>query len=78
MVDTNTEHVIALNRDGATITGALSLNVPVQACTPDQISGIYDLIILMNKQTTNAIVLPNFPKHLRDSSIVCTVAKRYT
>lgn len=73
MVDANTEHVDALNRDGATITGALSLNVPVQACLPDQMSGTYDLIILMNKQTTNAIVLPSLLKHLHDTSMVCTL-----
>ncbi len=73
LVDANTEHVDVLNRDGATVTGALSLNVPVQACMPDQMSGVYDLIILMNKQTTNATVLPNLLKHLHVSSIVCTL-----
>lgn len=73
MVDTNTEHVDALNQHGATITGAMSLTVPVQACTPDQMSGTYDLIILMNKQTTNAVVLPSLLKHLHDESIVCTL-----
>ncbi len=73
MVDANIEHVEALNRDGATITGALSLNVPVQACLPEQMAGAYDLIILMNKQTTNAVVLPNLLKHLHETSIVCTL-----
>ncbi|NYT64411.1 2-dehydropantoate 2-reductase [Alcaligenaceae bacterium] len=73
MVDANAEHVDALNRDGATITGAMSLTVPVQACLPEQMSGTYDLIILMNKQTTNSVVLPNLLKHLHDSSIVCTL-----
>lgn len=73
LVDTNIDHVEALNRDGATITGSYSLNVPVQACTPDQMSGTYDLIILMNKQTSNSVVLPNLLAHLHDSSIVCTL-----
>ena len=45
MVDAWKEHVDVLNREGATVTGGVQMNVPVKACTPDQMDGIYDLII---------------------------------
>ena len=58
MVDAWKEHVDVLNREGATVTGGVQMNVPVKACTPDQMDGIYDLIIYMAKQTFNEIAIP--------------------
>ena len=57
LIDVSQENIDALNASGATITGFMELNTPVRAYTPDQMSGKYDLVFLLNKQTTNQIVL---------------------
>lgn len=73
LIDTNREHVDVLNRDGATITGEMNLNVPVRALTPDEMSGQYDLVFLLNKQTVNQIVLTQLLPFLHPGSTVCTL-----
>ena len=73
LVDVSQENVDALNASGATITGFMELNTPVRAYTPDQMNGKYDLVFLLNKQTTNQIVLKNLLPFLHEESIVCTL-----
>jgi len=73
LVDTYKEHVDALNEHGAKVIGTQEFTVPVKALTPDQMSGIYDLVILYTKQTANHIVLPHLLNFINDSSIVCTL-----
>lgn len=73
LIDSFKENIEALNRSGATITGAIDLNVPVSAYTPDQMTGEYDLVFLLTKQTTNRIVLPQLLPHLHRDSVVCTL-----
>jgi len=73
LFDSYKDNVGALNRFGATITGALDLNVPVTAYTPDQMTGEYDLVFLLTKQTNNHSVLPQLLPHLRCDSVVCTL-----
>lgn len=73
LIDSNTEHVQALNRVGARITGEMELLVPVKAYTPEEMSGQYDLVFLLNKQTANDAVLPRLLPFLHDDSIVCTL-----
>ena len=74
LIDTNKEHVDALNRDGATVTGFLDMkNVPVKAITPDQMDGIYDLVIVLTKQLANKVALTNLVKYLDKNSVVCTL-----
>ena len=46
----NAAHVEAMNRDGATIEGALTRCVKVRAKLPSQMEGKYDLVILAVKQ----------------------------
>jgi len=48
-------------------------NVPVTAITPDQMEGIYDIVILMAKQTYNNVALPQLLPHLGPDSVVCTL-----
>lgn len=76
MVDAWKEHVDVLNRKGATVTGSVQMNVPVKACTPDQMDGIYDLIIYMAKQTFNDIAIPQMLAHCGDDTIICTMPER--
>jgi 2-dehydropantoate 2-reductase len=73
LIDVSQENVDALNTVGATITGFIELNVPVRAYTPDKMTGKYDLVFLLNKQTTNAVVLNHLLPFLHESSIVCTL-----
>lgn len=73
LIDASRENVDALNAKGATITGFMELNVPVKAYTPEQMTGKYDLVFLLNKQTANAVVLKNLLPFLHEESIVCTL-----
>jgi 2-dehydropantoate 2-reductase len=73
LVDTNHEHVDALDRDGARVTGEMDLLVPVHALTPDAMSGQYDLVFLLSKQTANKAVLSHLLPFLHGESVVCTL-----
>ncbi len=73
LIDTNKEHVEALNSNGAKIIGSLELNVPVKAVTPDNMEGYYDLVLLLTKQTFNQGALTNLLKNLHKDSTVCTL-----
>lgn len=73
MIDTNSDHVKALNSNGATITGELELHAKVQAITPDQMEGIYDLVFYLVKQPANKEALEQLLPHLGPSSLVCTL-----
>ena len=73
LFDSYKEHIDALKLNGATITGTLNLTVPVKAYTDEQMTGEYDLVFLLTKQTNNSIVLPHLLPHLHRDSIVCTL-----
>ena len=74
LIDANQAHVDALNQNGATVIGKMDLkNVPVTAITPDQMEGIYDIVILLVKQTYNDVALPQLLPHLGPDSVVCTL-----
>jgi 2-dehydropantoate 2-reductase len=74
LVDSFKEHVDALNEKGATVTGYLDLkNIPVKAITPDQMEGIYDVVIVLLKQTANAVALRNLLPFINEDSVVCTL-----
>ena len=74
LIDTNKNHVDALNKDGATVTGFLEMeNVPVKAITPDQMEGIYDVVIVLTKQTANKVALTNLLPFINEKSVVCTL-----
>ncbi len=57
----------------ATVTGNLNLHQAVRALTPEQMTGTYDLVILLTKQTANETALPRLLPYLRRESIVCTL-----
>jgi 2-dehydropantoate 2-reductase len=73
LIDAYKDHVDALNTSGATITGAIDLNVPVKAYTPDQLTGTYDLVFLLTKQTSNQVTLSHLLPFLHPDSSVCTL-----
>lgn len=74
LIDANKAHVEALNEKGATVIGKMQLQgIPVKAITPDQMEGIYDIVILLAKQTYNAVALKQLMPHLGPNSVVCTL-----
>lgn len=74
LIDANRAHVDALNQNGATVIGKMELTgIPVKAITPDEMDGIYDLVILMTKQTYNDVALRQLLPHLGENSVVCTL-----
>ncbi|WP_053217243.1 ketopantoate reductase family protein [Virgibacillus senegalensis] len=73
LIDVNQEHVDALNKDGATIVGTLEDNIPVKAITPDEMDGIYDLVLLLTKQVYNPQVLENLKQYINQNSLVLSL-----
>ncbi|WP_186429316.1 ketopantoate reductase family protein [Clostridium sp. BSD9I1] len=73
LIDSYKEHVDALNYSGAHIVGTVDFTVPVKAITPDQMEGIYDIVFLFTKQTSNEEVLPKLLPYLGPDSTVCTL-----
>ncbi|MDR2825259.1 MAG: ketopantoate reductase family protein [Deltaproteobacteria bacterium] len=73
MIDANKEHIAALKANGATIIGGINLVQKVSALTPDEMTGQYDLVFLLTKQTANHIALPHLTKFLHKDSVVCTL-----
>ena len=74
LIDANKPHVDMLNKDGATVTGYMDMkNIPVKAITPDQMEGIYDIVIVLTKQTANKAALTQLLPYINDNSVVCTL-----
>ena len=73
MVDNYKAHVDAMNEKGAKVIGNADFTVKVNALTPDQMSGIYDIIFLFTKQTANDEVLKHLLPMLDENSTVCTL-----
>lgn len=73
LVNRNKAHVAALNEKGATITGKVEMNVPVVALTPEEMSGKYDVILLMTKQLYNREVVTFLKDYLADDGVIVTL-----
>lgn len=73
LIDANPAQVAALNEKGATITGKMDITIPVKAITPDQMEGIYDLVIYFVKQTHNESALKQVLAHIDENSAVVTM-----
>ena len=73
LIDVNEEHVKALNETGAAIIGTIKENVPVKAITPKEMTGAYDLVLLLTKQVFNKEVLANLKPFLTEDSIVLSL-----
>ncbi|MCX7781568.1 MAG: ketopantoate reductase family protein [Negativicutes bacterium] len=73
LIDSFKENVDALNTNGAIVTGFLEMQQAVNALTPEQMTGTYDLVLLLTKQTANETALPKLLPYLHKDSIVCTL-----
>lgn len=73
LINRNRAHVEALNTHGATITGTVEMNVPVTAITPEEMTGLYDVILLMTKQLHNPEVVTMLKNYLADDGVIVTL-----
>lgn len=73
LIDVNQKHVQKLNERGATIVGTLNEKIPITALTPEEMTGTYDLILLLTKQGANEQVLHHLNPYLREDSIILSL-----
>lgn len=73
LIARNPAQVQAFNEGGARITGTTEFQADVHAVTPDGMSGIYDVVLLLTKQLQNAETLRNLLPYLGPTSVVCSL-----
>lgn len=73
LITRNAGQVSALNERGARIVGNDNFTVNVNALTPDEMSGVYDIIFLMTKQRENPQILTTLRDFLADDGVICTL-----
>lgn len=73
LINRNRAHVDALNQNGAHITGTVELSVPVHAITPEEMTGTYDIILLMTKQLHNQEVVTMLRDFLAPDGVIVTL-----
>lgn len=73
LIDSYGEHVKALNEKGAALVGFENFTQPVHALLPEQMQGVYDLVILMTKQTANQAAFAKIAPHVGAGSAVLTL-----
>lgn len=73
LVDVNDPHVKALNEGGAKIVGHMEAVIPVKAITPQEMDGIYDLVIYLVKTVYDKDALPEIMPFLSADSVVITL-----
>ncbi|WP_144511960.1 ketopantoate reductase family protein [Bacillus sp. FJAT-22090] len=73
LIDVYQAHVDALNQSGAKIIGTTDFQAQVKAITPDNMSGIYDLVLLLTKQLYNDSILRDLLPFLGKQSVVLSL-----
>ena len=73
LINRNKAHVEALRENGARIVGTVDMTVPVTVYTPDEMTGKYDIILLMTKQLHNKEVVTMLKDFLSDEGVIVTL-----
>ncbi|GHU99929.1 2-dehydropantoate 2-reductase [Clostridia bacterium] len=73
LINRNAAHVAALKEKGARVTGTVEMTVKVNALTPDEMSGVYDVVFLMTKQLDNVNVVRFLAGYLAPDGVICTM-----
>lgn len=73
LINRNKAHVDALNKNGAKIVGLADFCVPVKALTPDEMTGKYNVILLLTKQLKNKEVVSMLKDYLADDGVIVTL-----
>ena len=72
LINHNKAHVEALQTMGAQITGTVKFTQKVTAYTPNEMSGLYDIIFLMTKQQHNKDVVQLLKNYLTSDGVLVT------
>ena len=72
LINHNKAHVEVLQTIGAQITGTVKFTQKVTAYTPNEMSGLYDIIFLMTKQQHNKDVVQLLKKYLISDGVLVT------
>lgn len=72
LINRNERHVAALREKGARIIGTVSFTQKVRALLPSEMTGPYDVIILMTKQQHNPEVVTFLKDFLKPDGALCT------
>lgn len=70
LVDAYSDHVDAINKNGVRLIGYLDETIPVKAVLPQDMSGQYDLIIHLTKQTVLKRSLEQCLEYMHDETVV--------
>lgn len=73
LINRNKAHISALREKGAHIVGTVDMTVPVAAYTPDEMTGTYDIILLMTKQLHNKEVVTMLKDFLTETGVIVTL-----
>lgn len=72
LINRNQAHVEALQTSGAKVTGTVDFVQKVNAYTPSQMSGLYDIIFLMTKQQNNPQTMDYLKDYLAPDGVLVT------
>jgi len=73
LITRNKEHVSGLKDKGAQIIGKIKFNQAVRALLPEEMSGKYDIVLLMTKQIDNKKIVESLIPFLNKKSVICTM-----
>ena len=73
LVNRNKAHVEALQKEGAKVIGTMNFTQKVTAYTPNEMSGLYDVIFLMTKQQHNTEVVTSIKEFLAPNGVIVTL-----
>lgn len=73
LINRNKAHIAALKEKGAHVTGTADFTVPVHALLPDEMTGTYDIILLMTKQLLNKEVVTSLVPFLAEDGVMVTL-----
>ncbi len=72
LINRNKAHVEALQTKGAQVVGTVQFTQPVEAYTPAEMNGVYDILFLMTKQQHNAEVVEMLKGYLAPDGVLVT------
>lgn len=72
LINRNKAHIEALRTKGAQVVGTVQFTQKVEAYTPAEMSGIYDIVFLMTKQQHNAEVVTMLKEYLAEDGVLVT------
>lgn len=72
LINRNKAHIEALRTKGAQVVGTVQFTQKVEAYTPAEMSGRYDIVFLMTKQQHNAEVVTMLKEYLAEDGVLVT------